>query len=166
MKTVSRYLTFFLLAALVILGTKALAQQTVNQGAPGTQGPWPVTPVTGTFSDGGPRPTAVTILGSFAGTYGEEMLAGLPDGGIGGAATVVPTYTDGGTAGLATRSSVTVQNLGANDLFCGHDNTVTPSTGLKIGAAGGSAVFPVSASVKIWCSGSTDAGSDIRWEEL
>lgn len=58
MKTLSSFIIGFL--PFVLLAGFAFAQSTVNQGAPGTQGAWPVRFVTPTFPSDGGAPSGFT----------------------------------------------------------------------------------------------------------
>lgn len=165
-----------LIFTLLLIGGVAGAQTVVNQGAPGRQGPWPVTIVTGSTSGGGGGGGPVT--GTDGGPVQVNILSPIPlpvvgaDGGsvvvippslaanVYGAVQVATTATAIPSSAAAGRTTLTVQNLGPNRICCGWSNAVTASTGLCIAAAtldanglpqNGSAQFNVGGGKSVYC---------------
>lgn len=91
----------------------------------------------------------VTAAGFASGVYGAQS--------IGNTASAL-------TAGTAGRDKVLLQNLGAQSIFIGFDNTVTTSTGIEL-VKGGAYEMEVGSGVTLF--GITASGSaDIRYQEL
>lgn len=112
-----RTLAAGLLSFIVLFAFAAFGQQIVNQGKPGTQGPWPVS-IQGTLGDGG---TSSAISVKFLCT---EVKSGITivDGG-----TVANIPADGGLSGRwFIRVCTTGKNSGTPMIACTDDGQ-TPS---------------------------------------
>lgn len=106
---------------------------------------------------------------------GTDFLAIANDGSIGvtfasassaarGATSVTSTATKIIATNLAGRRKVIAQNLGAKDMFFGHNNTVTAANGIKL-SAGSSIEIEFGPTLDLY--GITSAGtSDVRYLEV
>lgn len=136
---------FWTVAVVVVVGVSAGAQTTVkaNQGAPGNQGPWPVTLVSG-VGDGGEEPVVTAPCAT--------LRQRTTDAG-----TAVLTVPVGG--GLASRIWIQVcnsqLNSGTSICICNADGQPTFSVGsagdvLSTGDCATYNVGPVDAGIP-WC---------------
>lgn len=109
MKTFLRLVAFILLSTVAV----AFADSTVNQGTPGTRGPWPVKTVGSSSLDGGPGTNTITTFAPAATVTGLSA-NGTPCTQIGGGScTTIYAAFD---YGVWTNVTITLKNVGANTI--------------------------------------------------
>lgn len=114
LKTMKRKLIAGALAGAVLVAGAAIAEEIVNQGSPGTRGPWPVACISGCSGGGGGG--TLTLDGGFIGTV-------LPAP----CRTYVQKITDAGT----TAVTIPTSGLSTNRVYIDVCNTVlNPSNAL------------------------------------
>ena len=175
MKNLIKVMMLLTLPTFILLHSSASAQQRVDQGAPGTQGPWPIrgTVIATTIDDGGTTPVRqgpsrdgglywpVDTVPHSCNIASPNKVTNVTN-----ASTTTPSAAQAGR--LWTTVCNSVQNVSSRVVKCRADGTAPVFALTNAGdvlSVGDCALYTVSDARNILCIANTAAGTDVQTYE-